>query len=93
MSAAGWTAASSVIARGSIETGVFRAEEVLARHDETYMPKEVQDKIAEAHARGAQQRAAEAEAAGAAGATGTNEAPPEAASQPAAATPDAGDAY
>lgn len=47
----------SVIARGRLEGGLFAAEEVLAKHDETYMPKEVADKIAEAHARGAQQRA------------------------------------
>jgi len=47
----------SVIARGRLRDGVFMAEEVLAKHDETYMPKEVADKIAEAHARGAQQRA------------------------------------
>ena len=48
----------SVIARGRLQGDVFVAEEVLAKHDETYMPKEVADKIAEAHARGAQQRAA-----------------------------------
>jgi len=47
----------SVIARGQLAGGVFVAEEVLAKHDETYMPKEVAEKIAEAHARGAEQRA------------------------------------
>ena len=47
----------SVIARGRLRDGIFVAEEVLAKHDETYMPAEVADKIAEAHARGAQQRA------------------------------------
>ena len=30
-----------VIAHGHISEGVFHAREVLARHDETYMPKEV----------------------------------------------------
>ncbi len=40
-----------VIARGILrEDGVFVAEEVLAKHDENYMPPEVADVIAEAHA-------------------------------------------
>ncbi len=30
-----------VIAQGRIDNGVFQAHEVLARHDETYMPNEV----------------------------------------------------
>lgn len=38
-----------VIAHGFLDPqGVFRAEEVLARHDETYMPPEVQRAIEEA---------------------------------------------
>lgn len=42
-----------VIARGELnEQGVFVAEEVLAKHDENYMPPEVADVIAEAHAEG-----------------------------------------
>ena len=41
----------SVVATGRMRGGVFVAEEVLAKHDETYMPKEVADKMAEAHQR------------------------------------------
>lgn len=48
----------SVIARGRMEDGRFRAEEVLAKHDETYMPPEVAEKIAESHAKAAAARAA-----------------------------------
>ena len=40
----------SVIARGQIEGDHFVADEVLAKHDETYMPAEVADKMAEAKA-------------------------------------------
>ncbi|MBS0408246.1 MAG: cytochrome c maturation protein CcmE [Proteobacteria bacterium] len=36
----------SIIATGQIERGQFRADEVLAKHDETYMPKEVAEAIA-----------------------------------------------
>ena len=39
----------AVIATGRMRGGVFVAENVLAKHDETYMPKEVADKMAEAH--------------------------------------------
>ncbi len=39
----------AVIATGQMRGGTFVAEEVLAKHDETYMPKEVADKMAEAH--------------------------------------------
>jgi cytochrome c-type biogenesis protein CcmE len=38
----------SVVATGRIEGGRFVATEVLAKHDETYMPKEVADAIAKA---------------------------------------------
>lgn len=39
-----------VIARGQLnKDGVFVAEEVLAKHDENYMPPEVADVIAKAH--------------------------------------------
>ena len=38
----------SVIATGKVENGHFAAREVLAKHDETYMPKEVADAIAKA---------------------------------------------
>lgn len=35
-----------VVAEGMLDgTGVFRAETVLAKHDETYMPKEVADSL------------------------------------------------
>ncbi|MCL6619743.1 cytochrome c maturation protein CcmE [Thermomonas hydrothermalis] len=39
----------SVIATGRMQGDVFVADEVLAKHDETYMPKEVADKMAAAH--------------------------------------------
>jgi len=40
-----------VIAHGvMMEDGSFRAEEVLAKHDENYMPPEVADILAETHA-------------------------------------------
>ena len=39
----------AVIATGSMKDGVFVADQVLAKHDENYMPKEVADKMAEAH--------------------------------------------
>lgn len=50
----------SVIARGRLDGGQFVAEEVLAKHDETYMPPEVAEKIAESHAKAAQVREREA---------------------------------
>ncbi len=34
-----------VIAEGKLEGGVFRADEVLAKHDETYMPPEVAEAL------------------------------------------------
>jgi cytochrome c-type biogenesis protein CcmE len=39
----------AVIATGRMRGGTFVAEEVLAKHDETYMPKEVADKMGAAH--------------------------------------------
>ena len=39
----------AVIATGRMQGEVFVAEEVLAKHDETYMPKEVADKMGKAH--------------------------------------------
>ena len=39
----------AVVATGRMSDGVFVAEEVLAKHDETYMPKEVADKMGAAH--------------------------------------------
>jgi cytochrome c-type biogenesis protein CcmE len=38
----------SVVATGTLHDGRFVATEVLAKHDETYMPKEVADAIAKA---------------------------------------------
>jgi len=38
----------SVLATGKMENGNFIAKQVLAKHDETYMPKEVADAIAKA---------------------------------------------
>jgi len=39
-----------VIARGKLnDRGVFVAEEVLAKHDEQYMPPEVAEVLADAH--------------------------------------------
>ncbi|KOR42500.1 cytochrome C biogenesis protein CcmE [Xanthomonas oryzae] len=39
----------AVVATGRMQSGVFVAEDVLAKHDETYMPKEVADKMGSAH--------------------------------------------
>jgi cytochrome c-type biogenesis protein CcmE len=36
-----------VITTGRMDNGVFVASEVLARHDETYMPREVADALKE----------------------------------------------
>ncbi len=42
-----------IIARGQLNgDGVFLAEEVLAKHDENYMPPEIADVVAEAHGKG-----------------------------------------
>ncbi|HEY6545372.1 MAG TPA: cytochrome c maturation protein CcmE [Dokdonella sp.] len=38
----------SIVATGELQDGRFVASEVLAKHDETYMPKEVADAIAKA---------------------------------------------
>jgi cytochrome c-type biogenesis protein CcmE len=43
-----------VVASGTLDAdGVFQATEVLAKHDENYMPPEVQDAIAPHHAKNA----------------------------------------
>lgn len=39
----------AVVATGHMQGKVFVAEQVLAKHDETYMPKEVADKMGAAH--------------------------------------------
>ncbi len=41
-----------VVAQGKIENNVFVAQEVLAKHDENYMPPEAAQALGEAHARG-----------------------------------------
>ena len=41
----------SVIATGKMDNGRFVATEVLARHDETYVPRDVADAMAKAHAK------------------------------------------
>lgn len=46
----------SVIASGALSDRGFVASEVLAKHDETYMPKEVADAIAKAQERGMENR-------------------------------------
>jgi cytochrome c-type biogenesis protein CcmE len=38
----------SIVATGALENGHFVASEVLAKHDESYMPKEVRDAIEKA---------------------------------------------
>jgi cytochrome c-type biogenesis protein CcmE len=51
----------AVIATGRMQGDTFVAEEVLAKHDETYMPKEVADKMGMAHQKhGVKEPAAEA---------------------------------
>ena len=39
----------AVVATGRMRGDTFVAEQVLAKHDETYMPREVADKMGEAH--------------------------------------------
>jgi len=39
----------AVVATGTMRDGVFVADDVLAKHDETYMPKELADKMGIAH--------------------------------------------
>jgi cytochrome c-type biogenesis protein CcmE len=42
----------SIIARGQLDGSEFRAEEILAKHDETYMPPEVKAAMDKAKAEG-----------------------------------------
>ena len=58
----------AVVATGRMRDGVFVAEEVLAKHDEAYMPKEVADKMGKAH-----RKHDVAPAADTAGTTGTSQ--------------------
>jgi cytochrome c-type biogenesis protein CcmE len=49
-----------VVAQGKLESdGVFKASEVLAKHDENYMPPEAAAAIGKAHVESAQRRAAQ----------------------------------
>ncbi len=50
-----------VVAKGRLGgDGIFYAEEVLAKHDESYMPPELQDELNTAHAEGVAKQAAAA---------------------------------
>ena len=40
---------TAVVASGRLQDGTFVADEVLAKHDEKYVPKEVADKMGDAH--------------------------------------------
>lgn len=52
-----------VIAQGKLDgKGGFMAQEVLAKHDENYMPPEVAGALAEGHAKGVADKAAKAQA-------------------------------
>ncbi|QFY88116.1 cytochrome c maturation protein CcmE [Magnetovirga frankeli] len=52
-----------VIAQGKLGSdGVFVAQEVLAKHDENYMPPEVQDALDKGHAKGVAELAAQQQA-------------------------------
>jgi cytochrome c-type biogenesis protein CcmE len=53
----------AVVATGHMEGKVFVAEQVLAKHDETFMPKEVADKMGAAHRKHAVPPAADVPAA------------------------------
>ncbi len=50
-----------VVAQGKMtDTGTFTANEVLAKHDENYMPPEAAKAVGDAHERAAEKKAAEA---------------------------------
>ena len=47
-----------VVTKGRLgENGIFYAEEVLAKHDESYMPPEVAESLQTAHAEGVSKKA------------------------------------
>lgn len=48
-----------VVAEGRWENGVFTASEVLAKHDENYMPPEAQDAVNQAHQKAAAKKEAQ----------------------------------
>ena len=45
-----------VVTQGRIENGTFQASEVLAKHDENYMPPEAADAVNKAHAKSGGQK-------------------------------------
>ena len=56
-----------VVAQGRLESGIFAASEVLAKHDENYMPPEAAHALKQAHDKGTAAMPANAGAAGGAG--------------------------
>lgn len=50
----------AVVATGRMQDGVFVAEQLLAKHDETYMPQELADKMGAAHRKHGVDEAADA---------------------------------
>ena len=52
----------AVVATGRMQDGTFVAEQVLAKHDETYVPKEVADKMGLAHKKHGVETPADAQA-------------------------------
>jgi cytochrome c-type biogenesis protein CcmE len=62
-----------VVAQGKLnEAGTFVASEVLAKHDENYMPPEAAKAVGDAHARAAEKKAADAASGNTAPATTTD---------------------
>ncbi len=53
-----------VVAQGRLESGIFAASEVLAKHDENYMPPEAAHALKQAHDKGTAAMPANAGAAG-----------------------------
>lgn len=53
-----FTEGQGVVAQGRLKNGVFYADQVLAKHDSTYMPPEVADALKKAKAKEANKRAA-----------------------------------
>ncbi len=52
-----FTEGQGVVAQGRLRNGVFYADQVLAKHDSTYMPPEVADALKKAKAKEANKRA------------------------------------
>ena len=52
----------AMVATGRMQDGTFVAEQVLAKHDETYVPKEVADKMGLAHKKHGVETPADAQA-------------------------------